>query len=98
MAPPSRTGRLRRSGPPSLPPPTFHYMAAVLEDMMRGDAFAPLPPCGVDEHKASRAGNRRRLRAECMPRMLLYRLQTGSSQRAIAGKHGIDRAAVGRHP
>ena len=73
-------------------------MAAVLEDMMRGDAFAPLPPCGVDEHKASRAGNRRRLRAECMPRMLLYRLQTGSSQRAIAGKHGIDRAAVGRHP
>ena len=72
-------------------------MAAVLEDMLRGDVFAPLPPCGVDEHKASWAGNRRKLRAEYMLHMFLYQLQTGNSQRVIAGKYGIDQAAVSRH-
>ena len=71
-------------------------MAAVLEDTLRSDAFAPLLPCGVDEHKASWVGNRRKLRVEYIPHVLLYRLQTGNSRRAIAGKYGIDRAAVSR--
>ena len=78
-------------------PPTFYYMAAVLEDMLRGDVLAPLPPCGVGGHKASRAGNRRRLRAEYMLHMFLYQLQTGNSQQVIAGKYGIDQAAADRH-
>ena len=78
-------------------PPTFYYMAAVLEDMLRGDVFAPLLPCGVDEHKASWVGNRCKLRVEYMLHMFLYQLQTGNSQRVIAGKYGIDQAAVSRH-
>ena len=89
--------RLRAESARIPPPPTFYYMAAVLEDMLRGDMFAPLPPCGVDEHKASWVGNRCKLRVEYMPRMLLYQLQTGNSQRVIAGKYGIDQATVSRH-
>ena len=53
-------------------PPTFYYMAAVLEDMLRGDVFAPLLRGGVDEHKASWVGNRCKLRVECMLHMLLH--------------------------
>ena len=77
-------------------PPAFYYMAAVLEDMLRGGVFAPLPPCGVGGHRASRAGNRRRLRAEYLLHMFLYQLQTGNSRRVIAGKYGIGQAAAGR--
>ena len=78
-------------------PLTFYYMAAVLENMLRGDVFAPLLPCGVDEHKASWVGNRCKLRVEYMLHVFLYQLQTGNSQRVIAGKYGINQAAVSRH-
>ena len=78
-------------------PPTFFYAAAVLEDILRGDVYAPLLPHGIDEHKASWRGNRCKLRVEYMLHMLLHQLRTNCSQQVLAGRYGIDQAAVSRH-
>ena len=78
-------------------PPTFFYAAAVLEDILRGDVYAPLLPYGIDEHKASWGGNRCKLRVEYMLHMLLHQLRTNCSQQVLAGRYGIDQAAVSRY-
>ena len=78
-------------------PIVFFYVAAVLEDIFRGDVYAPLLPGGIDEHKASWRGNRCKLRVEYMLHMFLYQLRTNNSQQVVASKYGIDQAAVSRH-
>ena len=78
-------------------PSTFYYMAAVLDDMMLGDVYAPLIPYGADEHKAGWKGNRCKLRIEYMLHMYLHHLRTNNSRQVLASKYGIDQAAVCRH-
>ena len=78
-------------------PPVFFFVADTLEDILRGDVYAPLLPYGIDEHKSSWRGNRCKLRVEYMLHMFLHQLRTNCSQQVLAGRYGIDQAAVSRH-